>query len=94
MVGEEEWRKNVSTHKMSAEEVKAVGVKASKRPLGSGHHPEGTFHQTKALPFSFTTITLTSLFISTAIRYFVLYAHKKPSSTASDVVKVSDICNT
>lgn len=89
MAKEEEWRKNADTHKMTPEEVKAAGVEASKRPPGSGRHAGGTLHQTRSLPFSFTTITITGLFISAAIGYFVLYAHKKPEATASDVAKVA-----
>ncbi|XP_028799170.1 uncharacterized protein LOC114754552 [Neltuma alba] len=89
MAGEEEWRKNAETHKMTAEEVKAAGVEASKRPPGSGRPPGGVLHQRRNLPFSFTTITLTGLVLSAALGYFVLYVHKKPDATASDVAKVA-----
>ncbi|XP_004498805.1 uncharacterized protein [Cicer arietinum] len=90
MSGNEDWRKNAETHKMSSEEVKACGVEGSKRPPGSNHGTaRNVLHQRKSLPFSFTTITLSGLLITAAIGYTVLYTKKKPEASAVDVAKVS-----
>lgn len=87
MGGDEDWRKNADTHKMSPEDVKGAGVEASKRP--PGHGPGGVLHQRRALPFSFTTITIAGLLLSAAMGYVVLYATKKPEASAKDVAKVT-----
>ncbi|CAI9755602.1 unnamed protein product [Fraxinus pennsylvanica] len=87
MGGNEDWRKNADTHKMSPEEVKSAGVEASKRP--PGHNPGGVLHQRRSLPYSPYTIVLGGLAISGAIWYFTLYTKKKPEATARDVAKVS-----
>ncbi|KAI4337239.1 hypothetical protein L6164_015682 [Bauhinia variegata] len=80
MDGEKGWRKMGDTHKMSPEEVKAAGVEGSKRP---------PLHQRRALPFSYTTMTVAGLLLTAAIGYSVLYVKKKPEATAKDVAKVT-----
>lgn len=87
MGGNEEWRKNAETHKMTPEQVKAAGVEGSKRP--PGHGPGGVLHQRSKLPFSFTTMTVAGLLLTAAIGYSVLYTRKKPEASAVDVAKVS-----
>ncbi|KAF7817308.1 putative transmembrane protein [Senna tora] len=62
-------------------------MEASKRP--PGQHPGGVLHQRKALPYSYTTITLTGLLLTAAMGYLVLYVNKKPQATATDVAKVT-----
>jgi hypothetical protein len=52
--GDEAWRKNAETHKMSPEDVKAAGVEGSKRP--PGHHPGGVLHQRRTFPYRLTAI--------------------------------------
>ncbi|GAB4833554.1 hypothetical protein Ancab_031797 [Ancistrocladus abbreviatus] len=85
--GSEEWRKNVDTHMMSPENVKAAGVEASKRP--PGHNPGEVLHQRRRLPYSYSAMALAGLAITFAVGYVVLYAKKKPETTASDVGKVA-----
>ncbi|KAL2544656.1 hypothetical protein Fot_13889 [Forsythia ovata] len=87
MAGNEDWRKNADTHKMSPEEVKRAGVEASKRP--PGNNPGGVLHQRRRLPYSPFTIVLGGLAIAGAIWYFTLYTKKKPEATAREVAKVS-----
>ncbi|KAL7122306.1 hypothetical protein ACP275_01G037600 [Erythranthe tilingii] len=87
MAGNEEWRKNADTHKMSPEEVKSAGVEASKRPPGSS--PGGILHQRRSLPYSLTTITLVGFAVTGAVWYFTLYTKKKPEATAADVARVA-----
>ncbi|KAL8521824.1 hypothetical protein ACS0TY_012114 [Phlomoides rotata] len=87
MAGNEDWRKNADTHKMSPEEVKRAGVEASKRP--PGHNPGSVLHQRRSLPFSPVTMTVMGSAIVGAIWYFTLYTKKKPEATAMDVARVS-----
>ncbi|KAE8056263.1 hypothetical protein FH972_013050 [Carpinus fangiana] len=87
MAGDEEWRKNAETHKMSPEDVKAAGVESSKRP--PGHHPGGVLHQRRTFPYSYTTMAIGGLLITAAVGYFVLYVKKKPEATVGDVGKVA-----
>ncbi|KAL0393939.1 UNVERIFIED_CONTAM: hypothetical protein Slati_4360100 [Sesamum latifolium] len=87
MAGNEEWRKNADTHKMSPEEVKRAGVEASKRP--PGHNPGGILHQRRSLPYGPYTVTLFGVALVGAMWYFTLYAKKKPEASAVDVAKVS-----
>ncbi|KAL3650926.1 hypothetical protein CASFOL_007329 [Castilleja foliolosa] len=85
--GQEDWRQNADTHKMSTEEVKKAGVEASKRPPGS--NPGGVLHQRRSLPYSLVTITIVGSALVGAIGYFTLYTKKKPEASAVDVAKVS-----
>ncbi|XP_052190298.1 uncharacterized protein LOC127799990 [Diospyros lotus] len=87
MSGDEAWRKNADTHKMSPEEVKRAGVEASKRP--PGHHPGEVLHQRRKLPRSPTTMALGGFLIAATIGYFILYSKKKPEASAGDVAKVA-----
>ncbi|XP_047966797.1 uncharacterized protein LOC125211136 [Salvia hispanica] len=89
MAGNEEWRKNADTHKMSPEEVRRSGVEASKRPPGSGHHPGEVLHQRRSLPFGPMYIILAGSALAASVWYFTLYAKKKPEATAADVAKVA-----
>ncbi|KAJ4838938.1 hypothetical protein Tsubulata_042301 [Turnera subulata] len=86
MAGNERWRKNAETHKMSPEEVKAAGVEGSKRP--PGHNPGGILHQRRKLPFSTTTMAVAGFLITAAVGYSVLYVKKKPEASAGDVARV------
>ncbi|XP_010526251.1 PREDICTED: uncharacterized protein LOC104803862 [Tarenaya hassleriana] len=85
--GEEDWRKNADTHKMSPENVKAAGVESSKRP--PGHNPGGVLHQRRKLPYSYTTMGIAGLLISGAVMYAAIYVRKKPEATAVDVAKAT-----
>lgn len=87
MAGNEDWRKNADTHKISPEEVKRAGVEASKRP--PGHNPGGILHQRRSLPYGLFTITLAGAAIVGGLWYFTLYAKKKPEASAIDVARVS-----
>ncbi|EEF46871.1 uncharacterized protein LOC8274180 [Ricinus communis] len=87
MAGDEDWRKQADTHKMSPEEVKAAGIEGSKRP--PGHNPGGVLHQRRKLPFSTTTMTVGGFLIVATIGYMVLYAKKKPEASAHDVARVA-----
>ncbi|XP_051151373.1 uncharacterized protein LOC127265566 [Andrographis paniculata] len=85
--GEEGWRKNADTHKMSSEEVRRAGVEASKRP--PGHNPGEILHQRRNLPYNLYTMTLAGVAIVGGLWYFTLYTKKKPEATAGDVARVS-----
>ncbi|CAL5358826.1 hypothetical protein CsSME_00048875 [Camellia sinensis var. sinensis] len=85
--GNEEWKKNADTHKMSSEEVKKAGVDSSKRP--PGHNPGEVLHQRRKLPFSPYTMALGGFLIVATLGYFTLYAKKKPEASAGDVAKVA-----
>ncbi|KAI3468353.1 hypothetical protein Pfo_025016 [Paulownia fortunei] len=87
MAGNEDWRKNADTCKMSPEEVKRAGVEASKRP--PGHNPGEILHQRRTLPYSLVTMTLAGLGIIGGLWYFTLYTKKKPEASAGDVARVS-----
>lgn len=87
MAGNEEWRKNADTHKMSTEEVKRAGVEASQRP--PGRHPGEILHQRRSLPYGPLVITLGGAALAGGVWYFTLYAKKKPEATAVDVAKVA-----
>ncbi|KAL6501900.1 hypothetical protein OROGR_027033 [Orobanche gracilis] len=89
MAGNEDWRENADTHKMSPEEVKRAGVEASKRPPGSGSNPGGVLHQRRSLPYSLATLTVAGFAVVGAMWYFTLYTKKKPEASAIDVAKVS-----
>lgn len=84
MAGNEEWRKNADTHKMSTEEVKRAGVEASQR-----RHPGEVLHQRRSLPYRPLFITLAGSALAGGVWYFTLYAKKKPDATALDVAKVA-----
>ncbi|KAG5563013.1 hypothetical protein RHGRI_005680 [Rhododendron griersonianum] len=87
MTGEEEWKKNADTHKMSPEGVKKAGVEDSRRP--PGQNPGGVLHQRRRLPFSNAAMAVGGFVVIAAIGYAVLYAHKKPEASARDVAKVA-----
>ncbi|XP_057510561.1 uncharacterized protein LOC130792956 [Actinidia eriantha] len=87
MAGNEEWKKNADTHKMSPEEVKRAGVEDSKMP--PGHHPGEVLHQRRRLPYSPATMAVGGFLIAATIGYLALYAYKKPEATARDVTKVA-----
>lgn len=85
--GNEEWRKNADTHKMSPEEVSRLGLDGSKRP--PGHHAGEILHQRRSLPFSPLFVILAGTALAGGVWYFTLYAKKKPEATAGDVAKVA-----
>ncbi|KAL3500304.1 hypothetical protein ACH5RR_039397 [Cinchona calisaya] len=87
MAGNEDWRKNADTHKMSPEDVKRAGVDASKRP--PGHNPGGILHQRRKLPYNPATMALIGFAIAGSIFYFTLYTKRKTEASARDVARVS-----
>ncbi|XP_031279549.1 uncharacterized protein LOC116137993 [Pistacia vera] len=87
MTGDEDWRRNADTHKMSPEEVKKAGVEGSRRP--PGHHPGDVLHQRRSLPFSTPIMAAAGFLIVATVGYLTLYAKKKPEADALDVARVS-----
>lgn len=85
--GNEDWKRNADTTKMSPEEIKRTGVERSKRP--PGHNPGGVLHQRRGLPYNMLTVTLVGTAMAGALWYFTIYAKKKPEATAGDVARVA-----